>query len=227
MNARIEAYLEPPVQVEPGLPAHRLRIAEGGHSPRGRCPPWPWLRTSRKDARGAGCGERRRFSGRAPGHRPARPAVDPHRAKPQKGRVLPGSRQASSSCSTSTWRPGRWRCSCAGPARTLGSHHGPGGPNLRHGLVKTPRRGALAPGGLLAVWSGGEREAHYARWASAAGPPGRGATASREAARSLLIWPVFHVEHRDSGEERRLRNRPEPSPQGLSAKAPRPAALRP
>jgi 16S rRNA (guanine527-N7)-methyltransferase len=42
------------------------------------------------------------------------------------------------------------------------------GVRLRHGIVKN-LAGTLAPGGLLAIWTGGEREEHYARWASEAG----------------------------------------------------------
>lgn len=42
------------------------------------------------------------------------------------------------------------------------------GVRLRHGIVKS-LAGALAPGGLLAIWTGGEREEHYARWAAEAG----------------------------------------------------------
>lgn len=42
------------------------------------------------------------------------------------------------------------------------------GVHLRRGLIKR-LSGALAPGGLLAVWSGGEREVQYARWASESG----------------------------------------------------------
>ncbi len=42
------------------------------------------------------------------------------------------------------------------------------GVNLKRGLLKR-LVAALPPGGLLAVWSGGEREANYAEWARAAG----------------------------------------------------------
>ncbi len=42
------------------------------------------------------------------------------------------------------------------------------GVHLRHGLLKRLSK-ALAPGGVLAVWSGGEREQSYAKWASEAG----------------------------------------------------------
>jgi 16S rRNA (guanine527-N7)-methyltransferase len=42
------------------------------------------------------------------------------------------------------------------------------GVNLRRGLLKR-LVAVLSPGGLLAVWSGGEREAHYAEWSRAAG----------------------------------------------------------
>ena len=42
------------------------------------------------------------------------------------------------------------------------------GVRLRHGIVKH-LAGSLAPGGLLAIWTGGEREEDYARWASEAG----------------------------------------------------------
>lgn len=42
------------------------------------------------------------------------------------------------------------------------------GVNLKRGLLKR-LVAALAPGGILAVWSGGEREANYAEWARAAG----------------------------------------------------------
>jgi 16S rRNA (guanine527-N7)-methyltransferase len=42
------------------------------------------------------------------------------------------------------------------------------GVRLRHGIVKNLAR-TLAPKGLLAIWTGGEREENYARWASEAG----------------------------------------------------------
>jgi 16S rRNA (guanine(527)-N(7))-methyltransferase RsmG len=42
------------------------------------------------------------------------------------------------------------------------------GVNLKRGLLKR-LIAALPPGGLLAIWSGGEREAHYAEWSRAAG----------------------------------------------------------
>jgi 16S rRNA (guanine527-N7)-methyltransferase len=42
------------------------------------------------------------------------------------------------------------------------------GVNLKRGLLKR-LIAALSPGGLLAIWSGGEREAHYAEWSRAAG----------------------------------------------------------
>jgi 16S rRNA (guanine527-N7)-methyltransferase len=42
------------------------------------------------------------------------------------------------------------------------------GVNVRHGLLKR-LVGVLVPGGLLAIWSGGERERNYAQWAAAAG----------------------------------------------------------
>jgi 16S rRNA (guanine(527)-N(7))-methyltransferase RsmG len=42
------------------------------------------------------------------------------------------------------------------------------GVRLRHGIVKN-LAGTLAPEGLLAIWTGGEREENYARWASEAG----------------------------------------------------------
>lgn len=42
------------------------------------------------------------------------------------------------------------------------------GVRLRHGIVKHLAR-ILTPGGLLAVWTGGEREEDYARWAAEAG----------------------------------------------------------
>ncbi len=42
------------------------------------------------------------------------------------------------------------------------------GVHLRHGLLKR-MASSLAPGGLMAIWSGGEREQSYAKWASEAG----------------------------------------------------------
>ncbi len=42
------------------------------------------------------------------------------------------------------------------------------GVRLRHGIVKS-LAAALAPEGLLAIWTGGEREERYARWAAEAG----------------------------------------------------------
>lgn len=42
------------------------------------------------------------------------------------------------------------------------------GVRLRHGIMKH-LAGALAPGGLLAVWTGGDREKNYARWSAEAG----------------------------------------------------------
>jgi 16S rRNA (guanine(527)-N(7))-methyltransferase RsmG len=42
------------------------------------------------------------------------------------------------------------------------------GVNLRRGLLKR-LIASLPPGGLLAIWSGGEREVHYAEWSRAAG----------------------------------------------------------
>ena len=42
------------------------------------------------------------------------------------------------------------------------------GVRLRHGIVKQ-LASALAPDGVLAIWTGGEREENYARWAAEAG----------------------------------------------------------
>lgn len=42
------------------------------------------------------------------------------------------------------------------------------GVRLRHGIVKHLAE-SLAPGGLMAIWTGGERQENYARWAAEAG----------------------------------------------------------